>query len=226
MASRDIFVITPYSPSIKKEWLHDCRASVKEQTYPAKHILIPDILKKGACCNHFESLRSLTASEESNTYGAVVIHLDGDDCFLSRYAVEKIVNEYDKNPNLVATYGNYVSTQGSICRETLQPPRETIVRGGWAFSHPRTFLLRYAEFLREEDMKDSKGNWFSSAADVAIFCPILEMAGKDRVKFIEEPLVYYRIHSGNDHANRDKLNDQVRCAVEIFQKPNYKIVYA
>jgi len=71
-------------------------------------------------------------------------------------------------------------------------------------------------------MKDSSGRWFSASPDVAIFLPILELCGKSRVRFIDEDLVYYRIYEGNEHANPDKLRDQVRCAIELFKKEPYK----
>lgn len=225
MENRSIFVVTPYSPSINKNWLEDCVASVENQNYLVNHILIEDTEKLGACYHHFNALKRIEMSDDVQP-NDIVIHLDGDDCFISNFAIETIVKEYDRNPKLAATYGNYVSIHGSICEETYISPRERILKNGWCFSHPRTFKVELIKNLREEDMKDSKGNWFSSAADVAIFCPILEMATPSRIKFIKEPLVYYRVHSNNDHANQAKLQDQVRCAVELFQKPNYKPYYA
>lgn len=213
MEKLNFHIITPYyGPD---SWLEECVKSVKLQTLPCHHHVIVDTQRKGACRNHFEALQ-LIEPLSSN----IVIHLDGDDLLLGSRVLETLSSVY-ADDSIWATYGNYVSQQGSVCRPMDHRSfRESIVNGGWCWSHPRTFRAHMIPYLKEEDMKDSKGEWYSSAADVAIFLPLLEMAGKSRVKYINTPLVYYRIHNLNDSSLR--LNDQVRCAVEIFNKVPYK----
>jgi len=214
MEKLNFHVITPFKGP--KDWLEECMQSVEMQTLPVTHHIIIDNDNKGACRNHFEELQKIEPLSSN-----IIIHLDGDDRFITHKALEHLTEAYSDDTTW-ATYGNYVGRQPSVCRPIDDRSfRESIVNGGWCWSHPRTFRAHLIPHLREEDMKDFSGNWFSSAPDVAIFLPILEMCGKPRVKFIDVDLVYYRIHNHNEHANKDKLTDQVRCALEILRKQAY-----
>ena len=208
------------TPSLSDNpWLEECIQSVSMQTENAHHHVVIDEYRKGACRNHFETLQKIDPVSSN-----IVIHLDGDDRLLTHKVLFKLKQEYSKE-NTWVTYGNYVSRQQSVCRPIDQRSfRDSVVQGGWAWSHLRTFRANLIPYLKEEDMKDGNGQWYTSASDVAIFLPILEMAGKSRVKFIDEDLVYYRIHQENDHANPDKLRDQVRCALDIYRRGPYKVL--
>jgi hypothetical protein len=207
-------IITPYKGP--EEWLKECVHSVKIQTLSSVHHVIIDHDNKGACRNHFEALQKIDPSPNN-----IIIHLDGDDKFINHRALEVIKQAY-LNPSIWVTYGNYVSRQGSVCRPLVQEPfRASMLTKGWRWSHPRTFRASLIPHLKESDMKDFQGNWLSSAADVAIFLPMLELAGNNRIKFIDEDLIYYRIHQNNDHASQEKLHDQMRCVITICQKLPY-----
>lgn len=214
MEKLNFHIITPYKGP--KEWLDDCISSVRSQTLPNVHHVIIDDESKGACRNHFETLQKIEPVSSN-----IIIHLDGDDMFLGTRVLETIAEAY-QDQSVWATYGNYVSRQGSVCMpDDSIPYRESFRKVGWRWSHPRTFRAHLIPYLQEVDMKDSKGCWFTSTADVAIFLPILELCGKSRVKFINKDLIYYRIHPNNDHASKQKLQDQIRCAYEIFYKKTY-----
>jgi len=214
MEKLNFHIITPYKGP--KQWLDDCINSVRSQTLPNIHHVIVDEENKGACRNHFEALQKIDPIKTN-----IVIHLDGDDMFLGTRVLETISEAY-QDESVWATYGNYVSRQGSVCMpDDSLPFRESFAKIGWRWSHLRTFRAHLIPYLKEIDMKDSKGDWLSSASDVAIFLPILEMCGKQKIKFINKDLVYYRIHSNNDHASTQKLQDQIRCVWEILQKNSY-----
>ena len=208
-------IITPYKGD--QLLLDECIQSVNMQTLSANHHVVVDHENKGACRNHFETLQTIEPVSSN-----IIIHLDGDDRLLHTRVLETVRDAY-QNSNVWATYGNYVSRSKSVCRPIDRRSfRQSIIDGGWSWSHLRTFRAHLIPHLKEKDMKDSSGRWFSSSSDVAIFLPILELCGKSRVRFIDEDLVYYRIYEGNDHANPDKLRDQVRCAIELFKKEPYK----
>jgi glycosyltransferase involved in cell wall biosynthesis len=222
MNNLNFHIITPFKG--KSKFLDQCIRSVKMQTLPSIHHVIIDTDNKGACRNHFEALQKINP-EKNN----IVVHLDGDDVLISDNVLE-ILSEAYQDDNIWATYGSFVSKNGSGCQSSV---RDWISygssfrefwrdRGGWPWSHLRTFRAHLIPHVKEEDMKDSSGNWFSSAGDVAVFLPILELSSKQRVKYISEDLVYYRIHDNNDHADQFKLREQFRCSQEILNKKEYK----
>jgi hypothetical protein len=218
----EFHIVTPYKGPL--DWLDECKKSVQDQNidrpFHVHHHVVIDNDKKGACRNHFETLRKILPLKVS-LKNCIIVHLDGDDKLIDSNTFNHLFDIY-QNDDVWATYGNYVSRQGSVCRELNGLPfRESFKRFGWHWSHLRTFRHHLSQYLNEDDMKDFSGNWFSSAPDVAIFLPVLEMCGVDRVKFVDKDFVYYRIHNNNEHSSRERLNDQIRCAVEIAQKRPY-----
>ena len=155
----------------------------------------------------------------------VIVHLDGDDWFYTDHALAQIADEY-REGDCWATYGNYV-TQPSGTPSVCQPKVPELsyrdhIRTGWIFSHARTFKKFLWDKILVGSLLDSNGVMFSSACDVAIFCPVLEMAG-DKVKYIETPLyVYNRENPLNE--DKDHLQDQVRCALEIAAQTPYEVI--
>jgi hypothetical protein len=137
----------------------------------------------------------------------------------------KKLNEIYQDPNIWVTYGDYSTTDGSpsICRP-INPstsPREYI-KAGWIFSHLRTFRFNVLQTLKKESLftKESPPRLFPAAPDVALMAPILELAGYDRVKYINDVLCVYNRDNplGED---KSKLNMQIACAVTIASYPPY-----
>lgn len=176
--------------------------------------------KKGTLYNHIKAVSHPDINDND-----IIVHLDGDDWFTDENVLQDIWDTYERT-NCLATYGNYVCSDPnvpSVCKsieDSCGDFRQQILHG-WCFSQVRTFRKFLWDRIDKEDFKDSQGNLFSCAADVAIFVPILEMAGKDRVEFIERPLMVYNIENpiGDSKIN---LQDQARCAIEVARKPRYE----
>jgi glycosyltransferase involved in cell wall biosynthesis len=173
----------------------------------------------GALNSHITGTKFLCETTEKED---IIVHLDGDD-WLYDNEVLKTVSEVYKNDNCWATYGNYVSTDKNfpcVCRE--KDPNKgyrQYIWTGWIFSHLRTFKKFLWDKLKMSDLVDSNGDLFSCACDVAIMCPILEMAG-DKVTYIKDNLyVYNRDNPLND--DKVGLRDQARCALEVAKKEVY-----
>ena len=70
-------------------------------------------------------------------------------------------------------------------------------------------------------MKDKEGKWYTMTYDVAMFLPLLEMAGKEHVFYNESPLyVYNRENPISD----DKVNQQKQWDIhaEILKKTPFE----
>jgi glycosyltransferase involved in cell wall biosynthesis len=226
-------------------WIKKCIDSVKEQSYSNYEQIIVDdgstdktleiaieetrgdsrfkVVKKdtrmGIMHSHVTGTELLGKEADPED---IFVHLDGDD-WLAHSDVLQRVNEVYNEQGCWMTYGNYEATDGrpSVCAPQNKDlmVRLHIVHGGWPFSHLRTFKKFLWDKIKVESLLDSEGVMFTSAADVAILCPMLEMAG-DRVFFIDEPMyVYNRENPLNE--DKDHLDDQIRCALEIAQQKPY-----
>ena len=237
-------IVTPVYNS--EDWIKKCIDSVKAQTYSNyEHIIVDDgstdktleiaiqetrgdsrfkVVKKdyrmGIMHSHITGAELLGRNADDED---IYVHLDGDDWLSHDKVLERLNTVYNET-GCWMTYGNYEATDGSksVCSPKRQekPIRLHIVEGGWCFSHLRTFKKFLWDKIKVDSLLDSTGKMFTSATDVAILCPMLEMAG-DKIEFIDEILYVY---NRDNPLNEDKadLDDQVRCALEIAQQPPYK----
>jgi glycosyltransferase involved in cell wall biosynthesis len=228
-----------------EEWIQQCIDSVKNQTIAGyTQIFVDDgstdgtvdIIKKaikhqsrfklvqkesrmGVMHSHVTGAELLLREADDED---VIVHLDGDDWFKDGRTLERIRYAYE-GTGCWATYGNYSTTDGSpsVCRKKV--PKRSYrehIRSGWCFSHTRTFKKFLWDKILVKSLLDSNGVMFSSACDVAIFCAALEMAG-DRVTFVKDiGHVYNRGNPLNE--DKDHLEDQVRCALEIAAQRPYE----
>ncbi len=181
--------------------------------------------RMGAPYTHHWAIQLIKESHRLALNDSIVVHLDGDDFLMHSQVLEMIAAAYEDRPGTLATYGNYISTDGSpsVCRPVTNGFIRDQIKIGWPFSHLRTFRASLLNRYDEAWMKDSKGEWLTSCGDAALFTPILEMCGLDRILFNREPLVIY---NRSNPLNEDKANraDTYRCAQEIWHKPSLKIL--
>ena len=220
------------------EWIGKCIQSAKEQTYPNfTQIIVDDcstddtvkeaekfigsdsrfkILKNdkriGVPLNHKKGVENSEADDED-----IMVHLDGDDWFIDEYTLSKVAKVYEETECWL-TYGSYITTTGDKCiaREYTDSPRQAVLEN-WPFSHLRTFKRFLWNILKEENFKDSQGEYYKAAADVVIFVPILEKIGYSHVKFIEDPLLVYNLSTENNE-HKTMLQEQVKVALDVIKR--------
>ncbi len=90
----------------------------------------------------------------------------------------------------------------------------------WGASHLRSAYTWLFKKIKLEDLK-KENEFIHSATDLATMYPMLEMAGKNKVKFIRDVLYLYRIHSSNNHPDTDK---QTLNAQYIQNLPKYDLL--
>jgi len=228
-------IITPVYNS--EEWIGKCIQSVKDQTHKdfiqvivddcstdntveevkkvigedKRFILIENGVRVGVPLNQKRGVESLLRNPED-----IIVHLDGDDWFYNEHTLAKVALVYDES-SCWLTYGSYKSTNGKeeVAREYSNNPRQAVL-DGWPFSHLRTFKRHCWDHLNEEDFISSSGHYYTTAADVVIFVPILERIGYNRVRFIEDILVTYNITSNNE--NKTNLQGQIQTALDVIRK--------
>jgi len=195
---------------IKKLLLNNDKFTIINNTHRARPL-----------ANHIKALASKKFNDED-----IIVHLDGDDKLIGTDVFSTLNNAYSKNKNHLVSYGSYRSATGapSICKPWVKgiSVSEYIAPIGWIFSHVRTFKYKLWKLIdHKKSFYDKNNKIFTSAADCAFFKPMFELIGRSRVMFFNKIMYYYRDDTSlNEH--NDHLNDQVRCALEIKQKPSYQ----
>lgn len=154
----------------------------------------------------------------------IVVEVDGDDSLVDKDVLLYLSKIY-KNPNVWATYGQFRRIDGRLgfCKEY---PQDIIKNNKFRFypgvaSAPRTFYAGIFKLIKKSDLMLGK-NFIPSAADIAYWTPILEMASLDHFKFISHVLYVYNDNTGNnDHVDISSGKLQYKCAKEILSREAY-----
>jgi glycosyltransferase involved in cell wall biosynthesis len=150
----------------------------------------------------------------------IIVHIDSDDWLAHNQALEMLASIYE-HTGCWGSYGSYLATNNepSVC---VKVDTSYQIRAGlprWPFSHIRSFRAELAAYCDESWFKDSTGEWLTKAGDVACIAPIFELAGLDRIQFVQDPLLIY---NRQNPLNEDKQDREacIRAAAEIrLKKP-------
>lgn len=174
----------------------------------------------------------------------VVVVVDADDWLKDSRVLERLARVYE-DPGAWLSYGSCEllrppnwrarlrrAVLGTEFRGAAAPyPPFVCSRSLYRF-HPGKFLathLRsYRKFLwdslRDEDLRDDDGNYFTAAADAVTMWPMMEMATDRHIRFIRDILYVYN----NDHGlseNRQQASwfesDQYRVNLQVRARPPY-----
>jgi glycosyltransferase involved in cell wall biosynthesis len=230
-------IITPVYNADK--WIKKCIDSVKSQSYTNfEHIIVDDcstdntleiaiketkgdsrfkVVKKeykmGILHSHVTGHEILGKDADPED---VFVHIDGDD-WLAHDNVLQVVKDAYVTEKCWMTYGSYVCTDGSI---TINAPKRKgveyrfhVVKGGWCFSHLRTFKKFLWDKIRVSSLLDAQGKMYTSACDVVLLVPMMEMS-VDKVHYIEDILYIYNRENPLSE-DKDHLEDQMRCALDV-----------
>lgn len=121
----------------------------------------------------------------------VIIHLDGDDYLAGDFVLEYLNNVY--TDDIWMTYGQYEPVSHKYhdyCQPI--PNTRTYRRSGlWVTSHLKTWRRWLWHRIKDEDFRDKNGNYLTASSDRAFIYPMIEMSGKEHIKFIDKVLYYY-----------------------------------
>ena len=149
----------------------------------------------------------------------IIVLIDADDFLTDEDSFKIVSDEYKNNPNLLLTYGSYVnlSTQkrGKFTGE--YGPGESFRTSPWRASHLKTFKYKLWKRLPESALKHDNGEWFTCCADRAIMTPLMEMAGHDRIKYLDWILYCYNDTNKQSVWNTQKANS-IMTREEIYSR--------
>lgn len=135
----------------------------------------------------------------------IICFLDGDDMFSHKYVLQLLNNIYQKHETLFSysmmrKYGEF-SCRG---RNYTQDDFENLRTAPWKVTHLRAFAFKLYQLYLKKDtnfsmLKDEQGDILKMPYDMALFIPLMELAGFKRTRFIPTNMYEYRHHDANDH---------------------------
>lgn len=159
----------------------------------------------------------------------VVVCVDGDDWLTAPDVLSYIDSLYGQHDCWV-TFGQFEFANGDygFAQPFSSEEDFATLRDYFRASHLRTFRAGLFHRIAEQDpeyacLKDASGNWLSSAVDVALMCPLLEMAGFARVRFADRVLYHYN-DEGPNHLHAAHRQAQMDNFELIRNKPRFRAV--
>lgn len=186
------------------------------KTFSDKCIFKVNSERKYILENQVNSIKSDRIQEED-----VIIILDADDCLSSEKSLSIINKEYE-NSNTLATYGNYKHKSSGLARVNHKVVGD-LSRKNKSFypSHIRTFKKKLFSKVNDDHLRDTDGSYFKVTADLALSFPIMEMAGKCRVSYIDTPILTYNDLNPEGDAKLH-ASEQLRVDMYLRNLPVYE----
>jgi glycosyltransferase involved in cell wall biosynthesis len=114
----------------------------------------------------------------------IIVEVDGDD-WLPDEDVFKRIHDVYKNDDVWITNGSFVFSNGSQGFSRKQDIPYLRV-SSFSASHMRTWRAFLWRNIKEDDLKDETGTYWSAAGDTSFMFPMLEMAGEEHYHFLED----------------------------------------
>ncbi len=152
----------------------------------------------------------------------VCVEVDGDD-WLPHSKVFSFINDLYKQGNVWMTSGSFTYHNGRPGFASPPTTIENLRQQAFTLSHLRTWKSWLWKKIDENDLKDSSGEYWSVAGDLAFMFPMLEMSGLEHFRFISEKLyIYNESNPLNDH--KVNMSNVVKTTNIIRNKPSYSLI--
>ena len=184
-----------------------------------RFILIDNYEKKLYQAGNFDNVIRYNKNISDNE---VLVEVDGDDWLPDSNVLTRI-NEVYSDPNVWIANGSFKYSNGTTGFAKPQTNFENLRSQVFTASHIRTWRAFLWRKIKEEDLKDVSGNYWSVAGDLSFMFPMLEMSGEKHFKYISETLyIYNESNPLNDHkVNMTKVSSTVNI---IRNKLQYNLL--
>lgn len=174
-----------------------------------RFILIDDNEKKLYQAGNFDKVIRNNPNISDNE---VIVEVDGDDWLPDSNVFTRINNLYS-DENVWISNGSFRYSNGELGFSSKQKIDENLRKDRMTCSHIRTWRAFLWRKIKEEDLKDENGNYWQWSGDLCFMFPMLEMAGEEHYRFMNEinyiyngenPINEHKVNIGmvNDHASR------------------------
>ncbi len=183
---------------------------VKSKGQNYRFTLIKNKKRKLAMANIYNAVVNYCQNDE------IVVMVDGDD-FLAQPDVLKYINHVYSTQNVWLTYGsNYFLSRCEPVGWAASFPKSVVTNNKFrAFKHGLTHMRTfYAWLFKKINMKDLmyKNGFVPMTYDVAMFLPMIEMAG-NRHLFIDKILYFY---NDLNQISDFKVNGRLQWSLNLY----------
>jgi glycosyltransferase involved in cell wall biosynthesis len=151
----------------------------------------------------------------------VIVEIDGDDWLPNSKVLEKI-NKVYQDSDIWITNGSFKYSNGASGFSSRQKLDLNLRQSPMTCSHMRTWRAFLWRKINQSDLKDENGEYWKVTGDLAFMFPMLEMAGDEHYKFIEDiTYVYNEQNPINDHKVDLGLVNEIANKIrnkKIYQK--------
>lgn len=154
----------------------------------------------------------------------IILRVDPDD-YLPNPEVLKYINEIYNKTDCWTTYGSFVWESSN--KRDIEPYRKEIIDNKlyrlaeWKGAHLFTFRGFLFHNIRITDLLDWRGNFITSACDMAVVFPILEMTPSNKIQFIPDILYIYNDGNPKNICKEHKW-DQLKNELIVRSKAPYE----
>ena len=233
-----------------EKYIGRCLDSILMQDYKNYDLIVVDDHSKDGTRNIIKSYKDIIAGYNGERRGAlanitdnirifggdIIVTIDGDDYLPDKNVLTYLDRIYTKD--VWMTYGSFVPESHKY-KNTCQPfdhimapckegylvkhsvtPATYRKSPFWVTSHLRTFRKQLWDRIKDEDLRDTDGEYYKTAWDLAFMYPMIEMADS-HCKFIPHILyVYNDLNPICDGTIRGM--EQLRTGERIKAKKEYE----
>ena len=152
----------------------------------------------------------------------VMVNLDGDDLLATPNILNKLAEVYASGKTWITSSHFIDTSNGSIvgCNKDIFLGNWSNIRSlPWNTSHLRTYYTWLFKKIKPEDLQ-YQGKFITSAPDLALMYPMLEMAGSEKMECLSDVMYLYRVHKNNE--GKIYVNEISDIEKHIRSTPAYK----
>ena len=150
----------------------------------------------------------------------ILIEVDGDDYLPDSDVFTRIKAVYEDKDVWIAN-GSFQYSNGQNGFAQRQVGFDNLRHARFTASHIRTWRAFLWRSINEEDLRDENGDYWQWSGDLCFMYPMLEMAGEEHYRFMNE--INY-VYNGENPINEHKLDMRMvnDHAFKIRNKQPYK----
>ena len=195
----------------------------------SRFVLIDNAVQESQLMNYFNCINYLKDNNLLNPED-IILEVDADDWLLHAFVFEYL-NQVYQDPNIWMSYGQYVQYPdgdlGGHYNLSLnkEVDKQNLYRNAiFPYSHLKTYKAWLLDKVpREYVINPETNKYFSMTADFALCMPMVEMAGKDRIFKVPEPIYVYNTSvDANNESGRVDEQKRLEAIIRNF-KPCEKI---